>query len=137
MSVAPKVTSTARRAARKAKGALAKVPGPSSNPATNLLIMDIGMRMASMIAGRAAEKLILRARYSGKKASDIVTGRTMVQSMAATGAARFATKSIPGFLIVTGGLVAKTIFDRSFSRRESVARGEQQLAEQAAQAPEE
>ena len=60
----------------------------------------------------------------------------MLQSMAATGAARFATKSIPGFLLVTGGLVAKTIFDRSFSKRESVKRGEKQLAEQAAQADE-
>ena len=137
MSVAPKVTSTARRAARKAKGAMAKVPGPSNNPATNLLIMDIAMRGASMIAGRAVEKVILKARYSGKKAGDIVAGRTMLQSMAATGAARFATKSIPGFLLVTGGLVAKTIFDRSFSKRESVKRGERQLAEQAAQAPEE
>jgi hypothetical protein len=137
MSVAPKVKSTARRAARKAKGAIAKVPGPSSNPATNLLIMDIAMRGASMVAGRVVEKVILSARYSGEKAGDIVKGRTMLQSMAATGAARVATKSIPGFLIVTGGLLAKTIFDRSFSRRESVKRGEKQLAEQAAQAPEE
>lgn len=137
MSVAPKVKSTARRAARKAKGVVAKVPGPSNNPATNLLILDIGMRAASMIAGRAVEKVILSARYSGQKAGDIVQGRTMVQSLAATSAARVATKSIPGFLIVSGGLLAKTIFDRSFSKRESVARGEEQLAEQAAQASDE
>jgi hypothetical protein len=137
MSVAPKVKSTARRAARTAKGAIAKVPGPSNNPATNLLIMDIAMRGASMIAGRAVEKVILSARYSGRKAGDIVQGRSFVQSMAATSAARVATKSIPGFLLVAGGLVAKTIFDRSFSKRESVNRGEKQLTEQAAQAPEE
>ena len=67
----------------------------------------------------------------------IVQGRTFVQSMAANAAARTATKSIPGFLIVAGGLVAKTIFDRSFSKRESVKRGEEQFAEQAAQASEE
>jgi hypothetical protein len=131
MSLAPKVKTTARRAARTAKNAVAKVPGPSNNPATNLLIMDIAMRGASMIAGRAVEKVILSARYSGEKAGDIVQGRTMLQSMAATGAARFATKSIPGFLIVTGGLLAKTIFDRSFSKRESIKRGDKQLAEQA------
>ena len=90
-----------------------------------------------MIAGRAVEKVLLSARYSGQKAGDIVQGRTMVQSLAATSAARVATKSLPGFLIVSGGLLAKTIFDRSFSKRESVKRGEKQLAEQAAQAPEE
>ena len=133
MSIAPK----AKTVARKAKKAAAKVPGPSNNPATNLLILDIAMRGATMIAGRAVEKVLLSARYSGQKAGDIVQGRTFVQSMAANAAARTATKSIPGFLIVAGGLVAKTIFDRSFSKRESVKRGEKQLSEQAAQAPEE
>jgi hypothetical protein len=133
MNVAPK----AKTVARKAKKVVAKIPGPSSNPATNLLILDIAMRGATMIVGRTFEKVLLSARYSGRKAGDIVQGRTFVQSMAANGAARIATKSIPGFLVVTGGLVAKTIFDRSFSKRESVKRGEKQLAEQAAQAPEE
>src|SRR4029079_13612643 len=130
MSLAPK----AKTAARKARKVVAKVPGPSSNPATNLLILDIAMRGATMIAGRAVEKVLLSARYSGQKAGDIAEGPTFVQSRAANAAARTATKSIPGFLIVAGGLVAKTIFDRSFSKRESVKRGEQQLSEQAAQA---
>ena len=134
---APKLKSAARTAAAKTKGTLAKVPGPSSNPATNLLIMDIAMRGASMIAGRAMEKALLSARYSGKKAADIVQGRTMVKSMAATGAARLATRSVPGFLLVTGGLLAKVVFDRSLSRREAVRRGEEAFAEQAAQADEE
>ena len=109
MSVTPKLKSTARRAARKTKGALAKVPGPSNNPATNLLIYDVAMRGASMIAGRAVEKTLLRLRYPDRKAEDIVKG----------------------------GLFAKAVFDRSFSKRESVAKGEEQLAEQAANAPEE
>ena len=134
---APKLKSAARKAVARTKTTLAKVPGPSSNPATNLLIMDVAMRGASMIAGRAMEKALLSARYSGEKAADIVKGRTLVQSMAATGAARVATRSIPGFLLVTGGLLAKAIFDRSFSRRESVRRGEQTLSEQAAQADDE
>jgi len=43
---------------------------------------------------------------------------------------------LPGFVLVTGGLLAKAVFDRSFSRRESVRRGEQELAEQAAKAEE-
>jgi hypothetical protein len=133
----PKLKSAARKAAATTKTAIAKVPGPSNNPATNLLIMDVAMRGASMIAGRAMEKALLSARYSGEKAADIVKGRTLIQSMAATGAARMATRSIPGFLLVTGGLLAKAIFDRSFSRRESVRRGEQTLSEQAANAPEE
>jgi len=137
MAVTPKIKSTARRAASKTKSVIAKAPGPSTNPATNLLIFDVAMRGASMIAGRAVERALLRARYPDRKAEDIVAGRTLLQSMTANGAARMASRSVPGFLLVAGGLVAKAIFDRSFSRRESVARGEKALAEQAANAPEE
>ena len=133
----PKLKSTARKAARKTKNTLARVPGPSNNPATNLLIMDVAMRGISMVVGRGIEKALLRTRYQPDKAADIVKGRRLVHSMAATGAARVATRSVPGFLLVTGGLLAKAVFDRSLSRRESVRRGEQQFAEQADNAPEE
>jgi hypothetical protein len=134
---APKLKSAARKAATRTKRVIATVPGPSNNPATNLLIMDVAMRGASMIFGRAMEKALLRARYSDGKAADIVKGRNMVQSMAATGAARVATRSIPGFLLVTGGLMAKAIFDRTLTRREAIRRGEEAFAEQAANAPDE
>ena len=131
------VRSKSRRITGKAKGALAKVPGPSSNPATNLIILDIAMRGASLIASRGVQRALLRTRYQREKARDIVEGRTMLASLAATGAARIATRSVPGFLLVAGGLFAKAVIDRSLSRRESGRRGERQLAEQAAQADDE
>lgn len=137
MSVTPKLKTTARKTAARTRQTLAKVPGPSNNPATNLIIMDVAMRGVTMVIGRAMEKTLLRARYDPEKASDIVKGRSLVQSMAATGAARMATRSVPGFLVVTGGLLAKAVFDRSFSRRESVRKAERQFAEQAAKAKEE
>lgn len=133
----PKLRSAARNARAKTKSALAKIPGPSNNPATNLLILDVAVRGASLIAGRAMERALLRTRYQREKAHDIVKGRSMAKSLAATGVARIATRSVPGFLLVTGGLFAKAVIDRSLSRRESVRRGERQLAEQAAQADEE
>ena len=133
----PRLRSAARSAAARTKGTLAKIPGPSNNPATNLLIMDVAMRGVSMIAGRAMERALLRTRYQREKAHDIVKGRTMLAALTATGVARVATRSVPGFLLVTGGLLAKAIFDRSLTRRESVQRGEKQLAEQAAEADDE
>jgi hypothetical protein len=132
----PKLRSTARRARRKTRGALGKVPGPSSNPATNLMIIDIAMRGASMVFWRGMEKALLRARYDPDKASDIVKGRSMIKSAAATGAARMATRSVPGFLLVAGGLFAKAVFDRSLQPREAARRGDEDLAEQAAKADE-
>ena len=123
-----------RRKAEEARDVLAKVPGPSTNPATNLLIFDVVIRGASLVAGRLIEKGALRARYRPQKASDIVKGRSFVETMAATGAARIATRSVPGFLLVTGGLLVKAAFDRSQSLRKARRAGEQQLAEQAARA---
>jgi hypothetical protein len=132
----PKLTTVARKARSRTKRTLAKIPGPSTNPATNLLILDVAVRGASLIAGRAMERALLRTRYQREKAHDIVKGRTMVKSLAYTGVARVATRSVPGFLLVAGGLFAKAVIDRSLSRRESVRRGERELAEQAAQADE-
>ena len=132
MSLKSRARSTARRASATAKDAAEKIPGPSSNPATNLLIMDIAMRGASMVAGRAIQRVLLGARYDPEKAADIVKGRSLVQSMAATGAARMATRSVPGLLLVTGGLLAKTLLDRSLRPRDARRKGDRQLAEQAA-----
>ena len=134
MSLKSRLGRSARKASTKANSAAVKVPGPSANPATNLLILDIAMRGASMIAGRAIEKTLLRVSYDPDRAADIVKGRSTIQSMAATGAARMATRSIPGFLLVTGGLLAKTLLDRSLRPREARRRGERQLAAQAAKA---
>jgi hypothetical protein len=133
MGVRRKLGAAARKASAKAAGA-SGVPGPSRNPATNLLIMDIAIRGASLLAARGIEKAALRLRYHRAKAGEIVEGRSMVSTLAATGAARLATRSVPGFLLVTGGLLAKALFDRSLRPRDARRRGDKQLAAQAAQA---
>ena len=114
-----------------------EVPGPSSNPATNFLIMDIALRGASLLAARGIEKAALRLRYKPGKAGDVVEGRSLVSTLATTGAARLATRSVPGFLLVTGGLLAKTLIDRSLRPRDARRRGDRKLVAQAEQADDE
>ena len=126
-----------RSRTRKAKHPDGAVPGPSSNPATNLLIMDIVMRGASLLAARAVERAALRLRYKAGRADAIVEGRSTISTLAATGAARVATRSVPGLLLVTGGLLAKTLIDRSLRPRTARRRGDRQLADQAEQADDE
>ncbi len=126
----------ARRALKRAERGIAKVPGPSTNPATNLLIGDIAMRGLSMLLGRGIESALLKTRYDAEKAKGIVQGRTLKQSLMATGAARVATKSVPGFLAVSGGLLAKSLFDRALGRGEAKRQGEKTLNKQAANADE-
>ena len=125
------------RKRRKAAREAGVVPGPSNNPATNLLIMDIAMRGASLLAARGIEKAALRLRYKPGDADDIVRGRSTIAMLAATGAARMATRSVPGFLLVTGGLLAKTLIDRSLRPRDARRRGDRQLAAQAAKGEDE
>ncbi|HWK41340.1 MAG TPA: hypothetical protein VNR60_05350 [Croceibacterium sp.] len=128
------VRSKARQLKGKTKNTLAKVPGPSTNPATNLIILDVAMRGAAFIASRGVEKALLRTHYQREKAADIVKGRSFLASVTATSAARMATRSMPGFLLVAGGLLAKAAFDRSTSRRQAQRKGERQLAKQAERA---
>jgi len=120
-----------RRALVRTRGGLGKVPGPSTNPATNLLIADIAIRGASRLFRRTVEIGLLRAKFPPEKARDIVEGRTLGQTLVSAGIARVATRSLPGALLVAGGLFAKAVFDRSLSRRESSRRGEQALDNQA------
>ncbi|OYW43937.1 MAG: hypothetical protein B7Z33_13955 [Sphingomonadales bacterium 12-68-11] len=126
----------ARRALAQAKAGIGKIPGPSPNPATNLLILDVAMRGASFLAARAVERAVLKSRYDADKAADIVKGRSLLQSVVATGAGRIASRSVPGLLIVAGGLLAKAAFDRSLGPRRARRAGEKQLAQQAAEADE-
>jgi len=147
MSIKSKGKSVTRRSARevkkvahgvshRAKVAAQKIPGPSPNPATNLLIADVVMQGATMLFRRGMQKGMLQLRFSPDKAREIVQGRSLMQSAVSLAAGRMATRSIPGMLLVSGGLLAKTIFDRSIGHRDARKSGEQSLLKQADNAPE-
>lgn len=96
---------------------LPDVPGPGTSPVTSLLVADIGMRIADRLFRHTAERGLLRMKFPPNEARDIVEGRSLGHSLVAKTIARVATKSVPGALLVTGGLIAKAIFDRGLSRR--------------------
>lgn len=120
-----------RKAARKLNGRTRDIAGPSTNPATNLLIQDILLRSAGRLTRHTLEKGLLRRRYDAEQAHRIVKNRSMVKTLATYGVTKVATQSLPGALLVGGGLLIKTIYDRSFSSRESKRAGDKDLAEQA------
>jgi hypothetical protein len=130
-----KVTRRGGRAVKtalgKARSGVAKVPGPSPNPATNVLIAEILVRSAGRLARRALEKGMLKARFEREQAVAIIEGRGLTHTLVSTTVARVATRSVPGALLVGGGLLAKTLYDRSISRRKARRRGTRALAEQA------
>lgn len=106
----------ARKAARNnAPGAAAdasSAPPPSPNPMTNLVLADIALRGGGQILRRAVEKGLLGKAYTPIKAAELIKGRSMGQTLVGTAIARIATRSVPGALLVGGGLLAKTLYDR-------------------------
>jgi hypothetical protein len=108
-----------------------EVPGPSSNPATNLIIHDILLRASGRLVRHTVEKGLLANRYGGKSAKAIVENRSLGQALFGALVARLATRSLPGAVVVGGGLIAKTLFDRSQSKRTARRSGDKTLKQMA------
>lgn len=108
-----------------------QVPGLTPNPATNLLLADIGMRMGSYVLRAAMEKTFLRGRYGKATAREIVNNQSLGQKLTSVAIAKVGTKSVPGAALVGVGLVGKLLFDRSKSRQAARKAGDQQLLNRA------
>ena len=132
-SLSARLTRSGRRAVQKAaaktRKGIEQAPGPSPNPATNLLIAEIAVASAGRLARRSMEKGLLKARFEKQQAVAIVEGRGMVHTMVTAAVARMATRSVPGALLVGGSLFAKVLYDRSISRRKARRQGKQAIEE--------
>ena len=120
-----------KKALEKTGEVIEGTPGVSPNPMTNLLLTDLVLRGGGQIMRHAVERAILGTRYPKEKAKNIVKGRSMVQTIVGTALARMATRSVPGAILVGGGIIAKTLYDRS--KAEAKAEGTRQVREQAAE----
>lgn len=124
------------KAAKKGKAATAvddaadeaaKLPVPSPNPMTNLILADIALRAGGALLRRSVEQGLLSTRMGSKKAGRIIKGRNLTQTLIGTAIARVATRSVPGAIVVGGGLLAKTLYDRRRGAKAKAA-GEQAVA---------
>ena len=116
---------------RRRSGKRTKVPGPTENPATNLLVADIAIRAGSYLIRRSVEKGLLRNRYDKDTAREIIEKRSLRQSVVSSGLAMIASRSVPGAVIIGGGALAKSLYDRRKSKRRQQADGDTKLIEQA------
>ena len=105
----------------------AKIPGPSPDPATNILIASVAMLVAGELFHRSMEKGLRRMKFPPETARQIIASRTLI----AAGLARIAPRSGPGALLVTGGLLAKSSLDRSRARRGPGRRRKRQIEQRA------
>lgn len=94
------------------KNAGPSIPGPSTNAMTNLILADIALRAGGALLRRGVERGLLGNKTGTAKAKKIIRGRTMGETLIGTALARVATWSVPGAIMVGGGLLAKTLYDR-------------------------
>lgn len=114
----------ARRAVAKAEDTLAESAGtagetiarPSPNPMTNLVLADVALRGGGRLLRHVVERGLLGKALGPAKAESLIKGRSMGQTLLGTAIARIATRSVPGALLVGGGLLAKTLYDRKHAR---------------------
>ena len=99
--------------------------GPSPNPKTNLILADLALRGGSILLRQGLERGLLGRKYKHDKAQKILKGRSMGESIMASAIVKVATKSVPGAIVVGGGLLAKTLYDR---RKAKKARGDGEAA---------
>ena len=118
-----------KKLADAAKDAAEKVPAPSPNPMTNLILADIALRTGGALLRRGVEKGLIGSKLGSKKAGRVIKGRSMMQTLVGTAIARVATRSVPGAIVLGGGLLAKTHYDRKRSRKAEAA-GEVAVEEQ-------
>lgn len=129
-TTARKAGTAARTTADKAGTAIKESKGFSPNPMTNLIIADVALRGGGRLLRHVVERTLLGVKYPPDKARDIIKGRSMAQSLVGTAVARVATRSVPGALLVGGGLIAKALYDRSQKRSKAAAEGDSAIDEQ-------
>ena len=118
--------------ASKSDTAVDAVEDASPNPMTNLILTDLLLRGGGRIMRHAIEAALLSTKYDKSKAKKIVKGRTIGQTLVTTMAARIATRSVPGAIVVGGASIAKLLYDRRRGKLASRIEGQQEVAEQAA-----
>jgi hypothetical protein len=123
--------SKARATATKAKDTVKQVPPPSPNPMTNLVIADIVLRGGGRLLRNLVERNVLKTKYPPDTAKSLINGRGMAQTLIGTAVARIATRSVPGAILVGGGLLAKALYDRR-KGPEAEAKGQEAVARRAA-----
>lgn len=105
-----------------------QVRGPSPNPETNLVVADVMLRSVSRLVRRRIERRLLRG-FGAGKAKKIVESRTLGQTLFSIAMARVFSRSVPGALLVGGGMLAKTLLDRSKNRQAARLEGEEALTQ--------
>lgn len=77
----------------------------------NILLLDIVLRTGLLLGRRQIEKSLLQRNFTRLQARRIVNGRPLKKSLLSYVASRIASQSVPGAMLVGGGIIAKLMID--------------------------
>ena len=106
------------------------VPGISPNPATNLIMANAIVRTGSILFRKAVETRMLKGRYGKDGAQSIVDNQGLGSTLTGMALSRIASRSSTGAILVGGGMIAKTLYDRRQAKK-ARAKGDAELIEKA------
>ena len=140
MGKATRLVQAIRGKAAKAAGSVSDTtttttdsPAPAPNSMTNLILADVLLRTGERLLRQSVETGVLgqkSGKFKGKdKATKIVRGGSTAKTLIGTAIARIASRSVPGAIVVGGGLLAKTLYDRRKGAK-ARAEGKQALEKQ-------
>jgi hypothetical protein len=113
--------------AKLTRKARAEAKANLPNPVANLVLADLALRGGGALLRRAVEKGLLTPKMGKKGAVERIKARSMGETLLSTALARVATRSVPGAIVIGGGMLAKTLYDRRKARamaRAEALRGE-------------
>ena len=108
------------------------VTGPSPNAASNLVMANAIVRMGSIMLRKAVDKRMLKGRFGEDTAQSIADNQGMGSTLTSIMMSKIATRSSTGAVLVTGGMLAKTLYDRRQAKKARL-KGDAELLEHAAE----
>jgi len=101
------------------RAAKAKAPDAHNletiTPVVSLIVADVALRAGGTLLRRSVELGLLKGKAVPGR---LIRGRTIKETLIGTALATVARRSVPGAILVGGGLLAKTISDRRRAKRQ-------------------
>lgn len=97
-----------------AKAEKAAEDGISLSPIVTLIVADMALRTGQTLVKQGVERGLLHGKPA--KTGRMIRGRTLTETVIGTVLAEVARRSVPGAILVGGGLIAKTLRDRRLAR---------------------
>jgi hypothetical protein len=84
------------------------------DPMVSLILADVAVRTGETLVRRSIDLVLLKGRAVPGR---VIRGRTITETVVGTVLAEVARRSVPGAILVGGGLIAKTLSDRRKAKR--------------------